>query len=35
MLSIVAIVNASKGWYQSGQAVQRRAARQSSTPSKD
>jgi ACR3 family arsenite transporter len=35
MLSIVAIVNASKGWYESGSAVQRLAARQSTTPSKD
>lgn len=35
MLSIVAIVNASKGWYESGSAVQRLAARQSTTPRKD
>jgi ACR3 family arsenite transporter len=35
MLSIVAIVNASKGWYESAPAVQRLAARQSTTPSKD
>jgi len=35
MLSIVAIVNASKGWYERGPAVQRLAARQSTTPSKD
>jgi ACR3 family arsenite transporter len=35
MLSIVAIVNASKGWYESSPAVQRLAARQSTTPSKD
>lgn len=35
MLSIVAIVNASKGWYESGAAVQRLAARLPTTPSKD